>query len=231
MVMNINFKKIFIVCMVLSVFLCLSAVSASDLNETTDELTIDECDEEGLGVDEQSAVISQADEDVLGNASKKTVAVKSKISSEKVFVKNSKFDIQITDNKKNGIANKSLQVNVNGKVSNYTTDANGHVYVKLTAKGTYEVSFTFNNEGYSTLTRSKTVTVVTNTKSKIAGSTYVAYVGVNNPFSILLTTGGEIITRRPVTFKLNGKSYDAQTNLYGKAKFNIKLGVGTYRIK
>lgn len=231
MVRNINFKKIFIVCMVLTVFLCLSAVSASDLNETTNELISDEDDVEGLAVDEQTAAVSQADEEVLGNSTAKTVTVTSKTSQEKVFIKNSKLDIQITDKKKNGIANKTLQVTVNNKVSNYTTDANGHVYVKLTAKGTYTVSYTFNNEGYSTLTRSKTVTVVTNSKSKISGSTYVAYVGVNNPFSILLTTGGEIMTRRPVTFKLNGKTYDAQTNLYGKAKFNIKLSVGTYRIK
>ena len=129
------------------------------------------------------------------------------------------------------MAKKPVQVNFNGKNTNLTTNNNGYVYFKLTAKGTYTLSYTFKADGYSSLSGSKKLTVVGNSDSKLTGSSYVAYVGIKNPYTVTLTTGGVKMPNKKVIFKINGKTYTRTTNSNGKATLNINLAKGTYTIK
>lgn len=221
MVININFKKIFIACIILSIFLCLTTVSASDINDT---LSINDSGAEKLDLSEDVG-----DLEVSNTTS--VVSTKAKTSSASVYVKNSNFDIQILDGNGNGIASKSVQVKLNSKTSNLTTNANGHVYFKLTAKGTFTLSYDFIAEGYKSLSGSKVITVVPSTTSKITGSNYVAYVGVKNPYTVSLSAGGVKLPNKKIVFKINGKKYTKTTNSKGQATLDINLAKGTYKIK
>lgn len=230
---TIRFKKIFIICAVLSIFLCLSAVSASDINETTDVLgdelsVVDENLDIGGDVDELKAVEDDGLE--ISNASS-IISTKSKTSSASVFVKNSNFNIRITDENGTGIAKKQVQVNFNGKTTNLTTSNKGYVFFNLTAKGTFTLSYTFKADGYSSISGSKKITVVSNSNSKLKGSSYVAYVGYKNPYTVTLTTGGVNLPSHKVVFKIKGKTYTRTTNSEGQATLNINLPKGTYTVK
>jgi len=218
MVININYRKIFIVCVVLTIFLGLTAVSASDINETADTLTDD-------------AQLSASDSDGLGGCSTSSVVKTSYKAPGSVFIKGSSFDFQLLDSKGKGIAGKVVKITYKNHTYNRTTDSNGHVYLKLSSKGIFDVNFAFDEEGYAPLNVSKTVTVINNQISKISAYSYVAYVGVRNPYTVTLSAGGVNLAHKKVTFVLKGKKYTATTNLYGKATLNIDLPKGTYTVK
>ena len=229
----IRFKRIFIICAVLSILLCLSAVSASDINETTDTLSGD------LSVDDENLKIS-GDGDELNvseggslekSTASKVISTNVRTSSPSVFVKNSNFNIRITDENGTGIAKKQVQVNFNGKNSNLTTSNKGYVFFNLTSKGTFTLSYTFKADGYSSISGSKKISVVSNSNSKLTGSSYVAYVGYKNPYTVTLTTGGVKLPGKKVVFKINGKTYTRTTNNNGQATLNINIPKGTYKIK
>lgn len=227
-------------------FLCIASVSASDVNETDSALTTD-ADEQIVSADSENVLENSnvenndavlADNGTEGdggddNATAHIVSASAKVSSANVFVKNQKFDIQILDENKKGIAGKQVQVKFNNKVSNVTTDSNGHAYYKLTGKGTYKISYTFNQEGYTKVTGSKSITIVDSSKSKITGpAKYNAYVGAKNTYRITLTTGGVKMANKQVTIKFKGKTYKKTTNSKGQVTLGITTSkTGTYAIK
>ncbi|WP_298521270.1 putative glycoside hydrolase [uncultured Methanobrevibacter sp.] len=221
----------------------MASVSAGDINETTDTLASDDSvalsvdaienevvadDNQSDGSESENANISDDSQD---NDSDKIIQTSVKTSSESVFIKDSKFSIRLLDADGKGISGKEIEVNFKNKVSKVKTDTNGYAYFKLYAKGTYTLSYSFTHEGYAPVKGSKTVTIVGNTKSKISGSSYVAYVGVANPYTVSLTTGGIKMPNKKVVFKIKGKTYTVKTNSKGKATLNIDLAKGTYTIK
>ncbi|MBQ2832832.1 putative glycoside hydrolase [Methanobrevibacter sp.] len=218
MVIDINYKRIVIVCIVLSIFLCLATVSAAD-NQTSDSPMADN------GADNLSVVSDD------GLESNKVVATSSKCTPQSVLIKGTNFDFQLLDEKGVGIANKKVQVSYNNKILNKTTNAKGHIYLKLSTTGTYEINFDFDEMGYVPLNISKRVTVISNKVSKITAPYYVAYVGVKNTYEVVLTAGGIKLPYKKVTFVIKGKKYTATTNGKGKATLDINLPKGTYKIK
>ena len=216
----------------MSIFLCLSAVCASDVNETADTLSSDTGVDGGdnLQISDDDSLEETEDDVIAANASN-VVSTSSKTSSASVYTKNSKFDIQILDEKGSGIANKQVKVNFNGASKNLTTNSKGHVYFKLNAKGTYKLSYSFASAGYAPVSGSKTITIVDNTKSKLTGYNYVAYVGIKNTYPVILTTGGVKLPNQKVKFRINGKYYSKTTDSNGKAKLTIDLPKGTYTVK
>lgn len=222
----------------LSVFLCVAGVSAADIDNSTDLTAADDAvalessDDVKLNVDEGHT----GDGDVLasGNSSNKeankSISVSAITPSKSVYIFNSSFTIKILDDNGAPVKGKNVQVKVNNIVSNLTTNKKGQVSFKVTEKGTYAVSYVFKNDGYTTVKGSKQITVVANSKSKIKGSNYVAYVGASNPYSVTLTTGGVIMPYKKVVFKIKGKTYNLRTDSKGKATLDIHLGKGTYKI-
>ena len=242
---NIKYKSVLIICIFLAV-LSLNAVCASDINQTNDKIAIEnDIDTQSIAndVDVQSVAnntdvgdlqgeILSADSNAQQVLSKaKTVSTKSKTSSASVYVKDSKFSIQILYKNGTGIANQKVQLEVKNKIKNLTTNSKGYVYYKLTAKGTYAVSYSFKANGFSPLSGSKTITVVGDSKSKLTGSSYVAYVGYQNQYVVKLQTGGIKLPNKKVIFKVKGKSYTRTTNSKGQATLDINLAKGTYTIK
>ena len=175
--------------------------------------------------------ISEDDGSLESGSNSDVIKTTSKTSSASVYVKNSNFNIRILDENGSGVAKKPVQINFNGKNTNLTTSNNGYVSFKLTAKGTYTLSYTFKCDGYSSISGSKKLTVVGNRDSKIAGSSYVAYVGIKNPYTVKLSTGGIKMPDKKVIFKINGKTYTRTTDSNGKATLNIDVPKGTYTIR
>lgn len=220
----------------------MAAVSAGDINETTDSLALDDeivelaqNDNDYAISENQSDNNSNLSENKTGNANdepeNKVISTSARASSADVFIKNSKFFVQILDDKGNGIAGKTVQIKFNGNVTKLTTNSKGYVYYQLTEKGTYTISYTFKHKGYTTVKGSKSITVVGYSKSKFKASNYVAYFGVSNPYTVTLTTGGVSMPNKKVIFKIKGKSYTVKTDSNGKATLNIGFAKGKYTIK
>lgn len=235
---NIKYKSVLIICIFLAV-LSLNAVCASDVNQTSDKITI-ENDLNTQTIENIADIETVQDNDVLSVDSNdqqveaknsSVVGTKSKTSSQSVFIKNTKFDVQILDEKGVGIAGKQVHIEFKSISKNYTTNSKGHVYFNLFSKGTYTFSYSFNAGGYAPVSGSKTITIVDSTTSKLKGSNYVAYVGIKNPYEVKLTTGGVNMPNKKVVFKIKGKTYTKTTNSKGMATLNIDLPKGTYTIK
>lgn len=229
--------------MILAVFLSLSAVCASDINQTDDTITASSDDNavtvnsndnvETATYDNNSVANGEDDAvDELSSAdSENLITATAKINKRQVYIKNDKFPIYILDENNTGIANKTVQVKFNDKTTNLTTDANGKVKLKLKSKGNYVLTYSFNEQGYTPIAGSKKVTVVANNETKITASKYKAYIGVKNTYVINLTVGGVKFPYQKILFKINGKSYTVKTDLNGQAKLDINLPVGTYKIR
>ena len=191
------------------------------------------CDKLGISASsEDDSLDVSEDDDVLEKTTpSKVISTSSKVSSNSVFIKNSNFKIRIFDENGTGIAKKQVQVNFKDKTKNLTTTKNGWAIFKLTAKGTYTISYSFKANGYAPISGSKKITIVGDEKSKLTGSDYVAYVGIKNPYTVTLTTGGIKMPNKKVIFKIKGKTYTRTTNSKGQATLNINLAKGTYTVK
>ena len=226
----------FVACIALGMLLCIAAVSAGDVNETSTAVTA-EIDEESLSVDDgEDALVMDNDEaDVAagdeGNNATGKVPTSAVTSEPDVYVKGSKFSIRILDGNGTGMAGKNVKVKFNGSTSVLTTNSKGYAYFLLNQTGTYKLSYSFKQKGYDSLSGSKKITVVANSKSKITGSNYVAYKGASNPYIVTLTTGGVAMPDKEVIFKIKGKTYKRTTDSKGQATLNINLGKGKYTVK
>lgn len=238
-------------------FLSLTAVCASDINETdnsitrnnentlgsanTDDMLNAENEEDPVGSQNTQDSLNVADTDNALNAEDDAVLGEDadsqnlkktsfKTPGYSVYIKNSKYIIKLMDENGKGISKKKIQVSFKNKTSILTTNSKGKVSFKLFSKGTSRIRFSFNETGYVPISGSKKITVVPNSTSKIKASSYVAYEGVKNPYTVTLTAGGIKLPNRNVTFKINDKVYTKITDSKGAATVNINLKKGNYRI-
>jgi hypothetical protein len=108
----IKYKSVFIICMALAVFLCVGAVCASDLNQTDDIQSYENDDSQSISLDEDDELKAESGDTLQANSSaaaKKNIGTTAKTSSGTVFTQNSKYDIQILDEKGNPLSKKLVQ--------------------------------------------------------------------------------------------------------------------------
>ena len=152
-------------------------------------------------------------------------------SDDKNIVKGHEFSVTLSDNNSSPIANKSVAFTFNKVVSNATTDENGVAKLKINSNpGEYTVKYSFSGEGYVDCENSTRIQVIASSVSKIKAPSYTAYIGVTNTYTVTLTAGDTPLANRPVTFKLNGKTYSKKTNSKGQASININLAKGSYTL-
>lgn len=208
--------------MILAVFLSLTTVCAGDMNQTQEAVTAD--------VDD---ALTLNNDTVVSSGSQNVIPTSSKTASNTVFIKDSGYSIQILDGNGNAIPNKKVQITFKNKTTTKITNTKGMVYLKLDTKGTFALNYCFNEEGYAPINKTKTISVVGNSKTKLYGaSTYVAYIGIKNQYVVTLTACGIKLPNKKITFVVNGKKYVRTTNANGRAGIDINfLGKGTYTIK
>ena len=144
------------------------------------------------------------------------------------------FYAVLKDANGNPLANKTVQIAVNGPIYNVTTDEQGRagLQVNLAAANTYTYALSFQgDDAYNaaplassklTVTKKSTSITAANKAFKAKAKTKsisVTLKTVKNPYNgkTYLKAG------KKLTLKINGKTYTAKTNAKGVAKFNIKL--------
>ena len=136
------------------------------------------------------------------------------------------------------LANKTVNVIINGVVYNGTTGGDGvaKIVVKFASAGTYYATVIFAGDdtykssiSTSKVVVSKKATKITAPKKKFKAKTKIKKV------KITLKSGSKVIKSKKITLKVNGKTYKAKTNSKGVATIKVtkltKIGTFTYTVK
>ena len=240
----------------LAAFLSLGAVCANDVNETitasnddaimaindnaADSLNDDNAlmaiDDEAQQENGSEVLMASADDgtaDKLAQtADSKLSKASFKVSSNQIYIKNSKVHIKLVDGSKKPIVNKTIQILFKEKTYNLTTNEFGKVYFKLKTTGNHRVTYSFNEPGYVPATGYRDITIAKDNVTALTGdSYYAAYEGVKNPYVVTLTVGGVPLPNQEVIFKINGKYYTKKTDANGNVTLDFNYPQGTYKIK
>ncbi len=150
-----------------------------------------------------------------------------------------KYSVTLMDSEGNVLANRNVTITFNEQDYNATTDENGVATATLKVKkvGSYNAVIKFAGEdNYKAKTKTKSITVIQEPSKIIASNGIFKAKTKNKYYAIKLKTkSGAPIANAKVTLKVNGVTYKAYTNSYGKAKFKInkltKKGKFTAKIK
>ena len=198
-------RIIFCFIVLLTLFLSVSAISASD-NVTCDNLTsVDDNDMELLP-------LGDVDGDVDANRSSTEISAEDKVSY--TDYKDS-FTVTLTSNG-TALANKTVIINLNNEKYNKTTDSNGHATISFKLKtGTYNITYAFEgDENYTASNGTSTILVKASLKTSLKlidkNSKYCA--GVLAVFQLkLVDVYGNALSSRSVT--INAPMIGALTEL------------------
>ena len=237
----------------LAAFLSLGAVFANDVNETVTTsnddalMAIDAPDSQNddalMAINDEveqengSEVLMTGSDDstadkLSATGDSKLIKASFKVSSNQIYIKNSKVHIKLVDGNKNRIVNKTIHILFKEKTYNLTTNEFGKVYFKIKTTGNYRLTYSFNEPGYVPVTGYRDITIAKNNVTKLSGNSYyVAYEGVKNPYVVTLTVGGVPLPNQNVIFRINGTYYTKKTDSQGKITLNFNYPQGTYKIK
>ena len=237
----------------LAAFLSLGAVCANDVNETVTTsnddalMAIDAPDSQNddalmaindeVGQENGSEVLMTGSDDstadkLAATGDSKLIKASFKVSSNQIYIKNSKVHIKLVDGNKNRIVNKTIHILFKEKTYNLTTNEFGKVYFKIKTTGNYRLTYSFNEPGYVPVTGYRDITIAKNNVTKLSGNSYyVAYEGVKNPYVVTLTVGGVPLPNQNVIFRINGTYYTKKTDANGKVTLDFNYPQGTYKIK
>ena len=218
-------RIIFCFIILLTLFLSISAISASD-NITCDNLTsCDDNDMESLSLDDV-----ESSDDM--NKSSTEISAEDKVSY--VDYEDS-ITVTLTSNGTH-LVNKTVIINLNNETYNKTTDSNGHATISFKLKtGTYKINYFFEgDENYTASNGTSTIVIKDNLKTSLKlidkNSKYCA--GVLAVFQLkLVDVHGNLLSGRSITVKVAGKTYTAKTNSKGVATFYVSLKKGTNSLK
>lgn len=224
MVVNMKNKIIFCFIILLTLFLSISAISASE-NITCDNLT---------AVDDNP--VSQNDGQLeIGNGEVNKSSTEISAGDKESYVDyNDKFTVTLTSNG-TGLAGKNISINLNDVIYNKTTDSNGQATISFKLKtGVYTVSYSFmGDENYTSSNGTSTLTVKSNlvTSLGVVDKDINYCEGIKSMFQLkLVDVYGRALSSQRVTINVGGKTYSAKTNAKGIATFHLSLKKGTYTV-
>lgn len=224
--MVVNMKNKIILCFIifLTLFLSISAISASE-NITCDNLTA--VDDNPISQDDVQLEIGSADV----NRSSTEISADDK---ESYVDYEDKFTVTLTSNGTR-LADKIISITLNDVIYNKTTDSNGQATINFKLKtGVYPVSYSFaGDENYTSSNGTSTLTVKSNlvTSLGVVDKDINYCQGIKSMFQLkLVDIYGNVISSKKVTVKVGGKTYSAKTNAKGIATFYLSLKKGTYTV-
>lgn len=141
---------------------------------------------------------------------------------------NKKVTILLADSEGNPISNKIVNFKINGVSSSVKTNFKGEADIKLNLKvNTYKLTVKFEGDNnYKSVSKVATIKVIKEkTKLKVPKKTYKKSSKSKKVYITLKSASGKALSKKKVTFKLNGKKYSAKTNSKGKAIVKVKLNV------
>lgn len=218
----------------LMMFLIIGAVSAHDdagiLDNSTDvqtdgELLGDAVFADDVPSENSSETNSSQSEEVIQNASFEKV-------SQGTYLIGNDFKVKLLDENGTGIANKTVTFTIKGKIINATTDAKGVATFKLTlSKGSYTVSYKFNESGYNPASGSKSILLLKNPVSALKVSSLKVCAGIKKYLVFTLTADGIPLSGRNIKIVFNKKTYSKKTNSKGQTKLLVYVSKGKYSLK
>ena len=164
----------------LAAFLSLGAVFANDVNETVTTsnddalMAIDAPDSQNddalMAINDEveqengSEVLMTGSDDstadkLAATGDSKLIKASFKVSSNQIYIKNSKVHIKLVDGNKNRIVNKTIHILFKEKTYNLTTNEFGKVYFKIKTTGNYRLTYSFSEPGYVPVTGYRDITI------------------------------------------------------------------------
>lgn len=144
----------------------------------------------------------------------------------KYYKGTAKYTATFYDSQGNVLANKMVNITVNGKKYSKKTDAKGVAALAINLKpGTYSAAADNPVTGYRAVTSIKILHTITSSDlKKVAGD--------SKKFTAkFYKSSGKALSNQYVKFKINGKTYKVKTNSKGQASLSLNnLKKGTYNI-
>ena len=228
---------------ILTLILCVSAVSAENNDTCDDAVVIEQSDNEILAVDSNGTAddsdsnsSSASDEETNSTVPVKqnsTIEVK-KVVTYTTF--KSEFSATLMSNG-TPLASKLLTFKINGKEYTRTTDNMGFASVKLTfdKNASYKVKVSYAGDDSTNPADASAKWVIKNSKKTriFCADKDINYRQGSNCAVIVrvLDENSDPVKNRNVTFKVNGKKYIAKTDSKGYAKILVSLKKGKYKVK
>ena len=214
-------RIIFSFIILLTLFLSISVISASE-NMTCDNLT---------SIDMESEEVVSSDgvgDSVDMNKSSTEISASDKVS---YIDYEDTFTVKLTSNG-SSLANKSVTITLNNEKYNRTTDMEGLASITFKLKtGTYNITYSFGgDDNYTSSNGTSTLTVKADLKTSLKltdkNSNYCE--GIKAVFQLkLVDVYGNALASKTVKIKVAGKTYSAKTNKKGVATFYVSLKKGT----
>lgn len=139
----------------------------------------------------------------------------------------------LTDNNGKPLINKNVQIVYNGKIYNRTTDNQGRAGMKIsfTTPSTYTYVFAFQGDNnYNAAPLAVTQLKIIQKKTTISAVSKAFTLKAKKTISVTLKTVQNEYDKKtylnagkPITLKINGKTYTAKINKNGVAKFSVTL--------
>lgn len=247
-------NKGLLVIIILSIFMSISVISATDnstnvINDNQKEAISEPISDNYLKEDtneiikENPETINENilkdkdkededdDEDDMSKSDSKIES--SKINGHESFPTTISFKLS-SNNKPLDL--KTVTIKINGQIYTKTTDNNGQATLEVNLKkGTYIAEFNYLGDD---LTKNTTSTTTINIENPIKTSLKIGDKNINYRqgskclfYVKLLDSNNKPIKNQNVTFKVAGKSYTAKTNSKGNAKIYLNLKKGKHKVK
>lgn len=182
-------------------------------------------------VEDNLAAKKVADEKLSDNQNIEQKASFNKVSKSNYIIKQT-FQVKLLDSNGAGLANKTIFFKINGNTSEVITNNDGVAkFVINVKKGTYTISYKFNETGYTPISGSKKILVLSKSDSTIKPSKSVVYAGLKCKYKVTLKADGIVLPGRTVKFVIDKKTYTAKTNSKGEASVTVYLSKGKHTIK
>lgn len=202
---------------------------SSDVNSENEVLSTDNVIEDS---DLEYDINDGNSKNVLGSsalqASSKTKT--SITANTKSVYRGESFSITLKNSKGKVLANQKVNIKIDGKTYERTTNSNGVASLNINLKGSsYAVACSFaGTSTYSASSLSLTLSVNAKPTSITSnGNTVIK----GNAFSVTLKdSSGKALANQKVNIKINGKTYTKTTNSNGVASLTINLSPGKYSV-
>lgn len=167
---------------------------------------------------------------VTGETTSNTIKISYRLSENKDLTKyfgaSGSYKVRAFDDDGKAVgAGEIVKITVSGKTYNVKTDKNGYASLAINLKpNSYPITAEYKGFKVSNKIVIKPVLTASNISKKQSKTTTFS--------AKLVDTSGKALSGKKITFKIQGKTFTANTNANGiaSAVININLGVGTYKI-
>jgi hypothetical protein len=144
------------------------------------------------------------------------------------------FKVKLTDAHGKALANKKVNIKINGKTTVCKTDSKGiaKISLKNLKPGSYTVKYSHSTKGLKDYSHGSKWVKVLKLVAKVSAKDLTMKQGDNSTYKVVVKDkSGKVLKGVYVRSTIKGKSYIYKTDSNGVAKLNITMGAGYYSVK